>query len=80
MSSHNTVKPIGGVAVRRVIEPPDPDDRLLEQILSRSNMHESWQRVKANKAAPGVDHVAMAQGMVSVKELWVNIHYPATAR
>ena len=55
MSSHNTMKSTDGVIVRRVTEPPDPDDRLLEQVLPRSNM-------------------------VSVKELWVNIYYPATTR
>ena len=55
MSSHTTMKPTGGVGVRRVIEPPDPNDRLLEQILSRPNMQQAWKRVKANRGAAGVD-------------------------
>lgn len=73
MSSHNTMKPTDGVAVRRVMEPPDPDDRLLEQILSRSNMQEAWQRVKANKGAPGVDHMAVDQFAAFAQDQWPKI-------
>jgi len=29
---------------------------------------------------PEIDQWLKDQGLVSVKELWVNIHYPATAR
>jgi hypothetical protein len=49
MNSHNTTKPTGGVPMRRVVEPPDPNDHLQEQILSRENMQKAWKRVKANK-------------------------------
>lgn len=73
MSSHNTMKPTDGVSVRRVTEPPDPYDRLLEQILSRSNMQEAWQRVKANKGAPGVDHMAVDQFVAFAQDQWSRI-------
>jgi len=38
-----------------VIEQPDPNDHLLERMLSRSNMQAAWQRVKSNKGVAGVD-------------------------
>ena len=55
MNSHNTKKPTGGVRMRLVTKPPDPNDHLLERILSRENMRKAWKRVKSNKGAPGVD-------------------------
>jgi len=73
MSSHNTMKSTDGVLLRRVTEPPNPDDRLLEQILSRSNMQEAWQRVKANKGAPGVDHMGVDQFADFAREQWLKI-------
>ena len=45
--------------MRRVIEPPDPNDCLLERILSRNNMQQAWKRVKANKGAYGVDNISI---------------------
>ncbi|MBW1738629.1 MAG: hypothetical protein JRJ69_14040 [Deltaproteobacteria bacterium] len=41
--------PNGGVNMGHVIESPDPEAHLLEQILSRENMLKAWKRVKANK-------------------------------
>ncbi|MCD6261635.1 MAG: hypothetical protein J7J52_01250 [Deltaproteobacteria bacterium] len=81
------------------MEPPDPEDHLLERILSRENMLKAWKRVKANKGTAGVDKMSIADfpeyarthwnsirelllagTYLSVKELWVNIHYPITVR
>lgn len=61
MSSHDTSKPTGQVDVRRVTEPPEPNEHLLERILERSNMQRAWQRVKANNGACGVDNMAVDQ-------------------
>ena len=38
MSSHDTKNPNGGVHMGRVIEPPNPNEHLLERIFSRENM------------------------------------------
>jgi len=57
MSSHDTRNPAGGVNMRHVMEPPDPNDHLLERILYRENMRQAWKRVKANKGIAGVDNI-----------------------
>jgi len=36
------------------MEQPDPNEDLLERILSRDNMRKAWKRVKANKGADGI--------------------------
>ena len=59
MSSHNTKKPNGGVTMRRVMEQPDPNENLLERVLSRDNVQRAWKRVKANKGAPGIDNMSI---------------------
>jgi RNA-directed DNA polymerase len=73
MSSHNTKKPTGGVTVRRVVEPPDPNDHLLERILSRKNMHKAWKRVKANKGAPGIDIMSIREFPEFARNNWDDI-------
>jgi RNA-directed DNA polymerase len=73
MSSHDTTKPNGEVAVRRVTETPDPDDRLLEWILSRANIYQAWAQVRANNGAPGVDHMPVDQFAASAREKWPKI-------
>jgi RNA-directed DNA polymerase len=59
MSSHNTKKPNGGVTMRRVMEQPNPNENLLERVLSRSNVQKAWKRVKANKGVPGIDNMSI---------------------
>ena len=44
MSLHNAKKPTDGAHMWRVTEPPDPNDHLLERILSRENMRKAWKR------------------------------------
>ena len=73
MSSHNTSKPTGQVPVRRVTEPPDPNEPLLERILERSNMQRAWQRVKANHGACGVDNMAVDQFADFARSKWPDI-------
>ncbi len=59
--------------MRRVTEPPDPNDHLLERILSRENMLEAWKRVKANKGAAGVDHMTITDFPAFSRENWESI-------
>jgi RNA-directed DNA polymerase len=59
MSSHNIKKPNGGMPLRRVMEEPNPNENLLERILSRENMHNAWKRVKANNGVPGIDNMSI---------------------
>ena len=73
MNSHNASKPPGGANVRRVGKPPEPNDHLLEQVLSRSNMQTAWKRVKANKGAHGVDGMAIDQFQTYARMGWPKI-------
>lgn len=42
-----------------VMVKPNPDDHLLERILSRENLITAWKRVKANKGAAGIDKMTI---------------------
>jgi RNA-directed DNA polymerase len=59
--------------MQRIIEPPDPNDHLLERMLSRANMQQAWKRVKANQGAPGVDDMAIGQFPAFARSKWPNI-------
>jgi len=56
--------------MRRVIESPDPNAHLLERILSKSNMQRAWKRVRANKGAPGIDNMSIAEFPDFAREHW----------
>jgi len=73
MSSQNTMNPDGGVTMGRIVESFDPNERLLERILSRENMETAWKRVKANHGAPGVDGIAIEQFPDSTRPFWAGI-------
>lgn len=73
MSSHSMSNPNGGVPVRRVVEPPDPNDHLLERILDRNNMRSAWKRVKANKGAAGVDKMSVNDFESHARHHWPDI-------
>jgi len=73
MSSHDMKNPNGGVSMRHVTEPPDPNDHLLERILSRENMLRAWKRVKANKGAAGVDGISIAEFPGFIRDRWEDI-------
>jgi RNA-directed DNA polymerase len=73
MSSHDTKNPTGGVNMRRVMEQSDPDDRLLERMLSRENMQRAWKRVRANKGAPGFDGMSIEEFPEFGRVHWNNI-------
>ncbi len=73
LCSISTKNPSGGVAGRRVSDKSDPNENLLEQIISRSNMLRAWKRVKANKGAPGIDNMPVADFMDFASEHWDSI-------
>jgi RNA-directed DNA polymerase len=73
MSSHNIKKPNGGVTMRRVMEQPDPNENLLERVLSQNNMQKAWKRVKANKGVPGIDHMSIEDFPEFARAQWDNI-------
>jgi RNA-directed DNA polymerase len=73
MNSHDTKKPTGGVTTRRVMESPDPNDHLLERILSKENMLKAWKRVKANKGAPGIDNMSIKAFPEFARAKWDSI-------
>jgi len=61
MSLQDTKIPTGGVPLRRVMEPSNPDVHLLERVVSRENMQRAWKRVRANKGAPGIDGTSIEE-------------------
>ena len=73
MSSHDTVNPTGGVNMGHVMESPDPNDHLLERVLSRENMRRAWKRVKANKGAPGIDNKSVEDLPEIARKNWDSI-------
>lgn len=73
MNSHDTKNPQGGVDMGRVIEPPDPDDHLLERILSSENVQQAWKRVASNKGAPGVDGITIDKFQEYTRPQWSDI-------
>ncbi len=73
MSSHDMKNPYGGVPMRRVIEPFNPNENLLERILSNENVAMAWKRVKANHGAPGVDGISIEQFSDHTRPLWAGI-------
>jgi len=56
-----------------VMESPNPKDHLLERILSRENMLKAWKRVKANKGAPGIDHMSIEEFPEFARKNWDSI-------
>ena len=72
-SSSTATNPTGEAAGRRVGGQPDPKQDLLERILSRNNMLKAWERVKANKGAPGMDNMPIDAFMDFAREHWETI-------
>ena len=50
MSSHDMKNPTGGVDMRHVIEMPDPNENILERILSIENNRMAWKWVKSARS------------------------------
>jgi RNA-directed DNA polymerase len=73
MSSQDTMNPNGGVHMGRVKELFNPNEYLLERILSKENMEVAWKRVKANHGAPGIDGMTIEQFPGHTRPLWAGI-------
>jgi retron-type reverse transcriptase len=69
----NREEPSGGAVGRRVVGIPNPNEYLLERILSRPNMSLAWRQVKANRGAPGVDNMPIDDFMAYAHEHWEEI-------
>jgi retron-type reverse transcriptase len=59
--------------VRHHIESPDPNDHLLERILSRPNMRLAWKRARSNKGVAGVDGLSIKAFPDVIHDKWENI-------
>ncbi len=55
------------------VESPNPDENLLERILSRENMQQAWKRVKANKGAAGIDRMSIEAFPAYARDHWEEI-------
>ena len=71
--SSTTMNPNGGAAGRRVTDQPNPEEDLLERIISRPNMINAWKRVKANNGAPGIDKMSVEHFMAFARDHWDEI-------
>lgn len=56
-----------------VKEQPNPDDYLLEKILSRDNLITAWKQVKANGGAPGIDGITIEEFPAVTRPHWHEI-------
>jgi RNA-directed DNA polymerase len=59
--------------MRHAMESPDPNDHLLERILSQENMLKAWKRVKANQGAAGVDGMSIEAFLEFARLNWDKI-------
>ncbi|MFV0439222.1 MAG: group II intron reverse transcriptase/maturase [Desulfopila sp.] len=71
--STSALNPPGGAVGRRVAGIPDPNEYLLERILSRANLSQAWRRVTANRGAPGVDNMPIDDFMAFAQVHWEEI-------
>ena len=55
------------------VESPNPDENLLERMLSRENMQHAWRRVKANKGAAGIDGMSIEAFPEFARKHWDRI-------
>ena len=56
-----------------VMDSSNPNEHLLERILSRENMLTAWKRVKANKGAAGVDGMSIEAFLDFARDAWEKI-------
>jgi hypothetical protein len=74
------MNPSGGASGRRVADKPNPMNSS-DRYLGRDEPERPLATLTHPGHPDGHDQsMAQGLGLLSVKELWVNIHYPATAR
>ncbi len=73
MSSQDTKNQSREVSLWHVTETSNPNENLLERILSSENMLAAWKRVKANKGAPGIDEMSVAKYPSYAREHWESV-------
>ncbi len=71
--STSTQKPSGPVEARRRVDEPEPHEELMELILCRRNMTRAYERVKANRGAPGVDGMTVDEFLDFARQHWDGI-------
>mgnify|MGYP000038281534 FL=1 len=59
--------------MRHVVEQFDPNENILERILSRENMQSAWKRVKSNKGSAGIDKMTIEDFPAFAQTNWDKI-------
>lgn len=62
--------PTGNAPGRRCVTQPALHDDLMARVLDRGNLTRAWKRVKANKGAPGIDGMTLAEFPAYVQTQW----------
>ena len=70
---HSMPNPTGGVEGVRRIAQPALHVALMEKILAAENLRRAWQRVKANRGAPGIDGMHIEDFAQFAREQWPTI-------
>lgn len=70
MCSYAVMNPTGEAVAGRGIGQPDPNARLLEEVLSFTNLTSAWKQVRSNKGAPGIDGVSIDEFPDRTREHW----------
>lgn len=65
--------PNGDDVTERSDEQPALSDDLLEQILARSNLQRAWGQVRANRGAPGIDQMTLADFPAWAQAHWAEV-------
>ena len=50
-----------------------PNEHLLEQILSSTNLRKAWQSVRSNKGASGIDHIKVEDFIAHIRPHWMKM-------
>ena len=59
--------------MEHVMEVPNPNEHLMERILSTEKVIAAWKRVKANKGKPGFDRITIEDFPDHFRPLWPGI-------
>lgn len=76
--STTTMNPTGGAEDRRRIAQPALHEDLMEAVLSPTNLHRAWRRVKSNRGAPGIDGLCIEDFPTYAREQWPAIRQHLT--